>query len=52
MTDCPDHLCEMCGEEMDASDVNVEAFELSGQVVCDECADDIFEANSQFGAGA
>lgn len=39
--------CETCGEE--EIDANVEAFELSGKCVCDDCADEIFEANSQFG---
>ena len=40
--DPPDHLCEGCGEPMDASDVNVEAFEMSGRILCPECADEIF----------
>lgn len=31
---------------------NVEAFELSGEIVCDECAGEIFEESSQFGVGA
>ena len=42
--------CEVCGDS-DFSP-NVEAFELSGKIVCDECADEIFEDNSQFGVGA
>jgi hypothetical protein len=29
----------------------VEAFEVSGEIVCDECAEDVFEENSQFGVG-
>lgn len=47
----PPAHCERCGEEMEDSP-NVEAFELSGQVVCDDCAEEIFEDNSQFGVGA
>lgn len=43
-------FCERCGEE-DISP-NVEAFELSGETVCDDCAEEIFEDNSQFGMGA
>jgi hypothetical protein len=42
--------CEVCGEN-DFSP-NIEAFEISGQIVCDECADEIFEQNGQFGVGA
>lgn len=42
--------CHTCGEE-DISP-NIEAFEISGQILCDECAAEVFEANSQFGAGA
>jgi formylmethanofuran dehydrogenase subunit E len=42
--------CHTCGEENISP--NIEAFEISGKIVCDECADEIFEDNSQFGAGA
>jgi formylmethanofuran dehydrogenase subunit E len=42
--------CETCEE--DEFSPNIEAFEISGKIVCDDCADEIFEANSQFGAGA
>jgi len=42
--------CSRCGET-DFSP-NVEAFELSGETVCDDCAAAVFEANSQFGEGA
>ena len=42
--------CQRCGDE-DCSP-NVEAFELSGECVCDECAEEIFEENSQFGVGS
>jgi hypothetical protein len=33
-------LCERCGEPVEA--INVEAFEVSGQVVCEDCADEVF----------
>ena len=36
------NACEECGEE-DFSP-NIEAFEISGKCVCDDCADVIFEA--------
>jgi len=36
--------CERCGEA-DISP-NVEAYEISGECVCEECADQIFEAES------
>ncbi len=42
--------CQTCGEE-DFSP-NIEAFEISGKILCDECAEEVFEENSQFGAGA
>ena len=42
--------CETCGE--DDFSPNTEAFEISGKIVCDECAAEIFEENSQFGVGA
>lgn len=38
------HGCQRCGEE-DISP-NIEAFEISGEVVCDECADEVFQENS------
>ena len=45
--------CEVCGASWDYDLQPVlEAFEISGQLVCDECAPDIFEANGQFGVGA
>jgi hypothetical protein len=47
--DRPD-VCQRCGEECEGA--NVEAFELSGELVCDDCAEAIFEDNSQFGVGA
>jgi formylmethanofuran dehydrogenase subunit E len=48
--DNPPYGCERCGEADCCP--NTEAFELSGEVVCDECAEEILEDNSQFGAGA
>jgi hypothetical protein len=42
--------CEDCGEA--DCQPNVEAFELSGKILCDECASQVFEDNSQFGVGA
>ena len=52
MDETPDHLCEHCGEPMDASEVSVEAFELSGKILCPDCAEEVFEDNGQFGVGA
>ena len=42
--------CERCGEE----DIfrNAIAWDLSGETVCDDCAEEIIEDNSQFGMGA
>lgn len=42
--------CEICGEEEFSP--NIEAWEISGKLVCDECAEEIFEDNGQFGVGA
>ena len=42
--------CAHCGEAIE--EANVEAFELSGELVCHDCAEAIFEDNSQFGVGA
>ena len=42
--------CHRCGETEFSP--NIEAFEVCGQLTCDECADEVFEENSQFGAGA
>jgi hypothetical protein len=45
--------CEDCGASWDYDQQpNVEAFELSAKLVCDECAEAVFEDNSQFGVGA
>lgn len=42
--------CERCEAE-DFTPV-VEAYEISGQVVCEDCAEEIYDENSQFGVGA
>lgn len=34
-----DAVCESCGGGIDALDVNVESFELTGKVLCEDCAD-------------
>jgi formylmethanofuran dehydrogenase subunit E len=44
--------CASCGEDFAHFSPNVEAFEISGEIVCDDCAEAIFEDNSQFGMGA
>ena len=45
--------CPKCGEMFSEElSPNIEAFEISGSVVCDDCAEEIFEENSQFGVGA
>lgn len=38
-----DAICEDCGDELDSNDINVEAFELSGQILCKLCAEAYFE---------
>ncbi len=53
----PDHdgvlgFCEHCGCSLYTSDVNAEAYELCGDLVCHECAEEVFEDNGQFGVGA
>lgn len=51
-------FCERCERLYSSPDVensftpNVEAFEMSGEIVCDECAEEVFEENSQHGVGA
>lgn len=49
--------CAACGAQGDEfGSVNVEAFELTGELYCEECADDAIEQweedNGQFGVGA
>lgn len=47
----PNHnCCERCGD--DDFSPNIEAFEISNEVLCDDCAEEIFEQSSQFGMGA
>lgn len=43
MSELPDALCEDCGEPMDMADVNVEAFEVTGRLICAECFAEIHE---------
>jgi formylmethanofuran dehydrogenase subunit E len=45
-----EYFCEVCGESEVSP--NIEASEISGKAVCDDCADEIFEENGQFGVGA
>jgi formylmethanofuran dehydrogenase subunit E len=42
--------CSSCGE--DDFSPNIEAFELTGEILCDLCAEEAFEENGQFGVGA
>ena len=50
--------CERCEKSNSSSDPsdhfspNIEAFDISGEIVCDDCAEEIFEENDQFGMGA
>jgi hypothetical protein len=50
--------CERCDKHNSSPDPedhfspNIEAFEMSGEVVCDECSEEVFEESSQFGVGA
>lgn len=39
----PDALCEDCGEPTDMTDVNVEAFEVTGRLICAECFAELHE---------
>lgn len=44
--------CERCGEEIDETPISlVEAFEVTGEWLCDECAEEAFEAPSPEKAG-
>ena len=42
--DEPDAVCGECGEFLDATEVSVEAFEVTGQILCASCAQEAFEA--------
>jgi len=49
--------CAECGASGDDfASVNVEAYEMTGELICDDCADAVLERweddNSQFGVGA
>ena len=45
--------CAGCGEMLSEElSPNIEAFEISGQILCDDCSEEVFEDNGQFGAGA
>lgn len=39
--------CPRCGGSMDDCSVNVEAFEVFGDVVCEECADEVLDEASE-----
>lgn len=41
--------CERCRESMDGFDVNVEAFEMTGEILCPGCADEVFESDEDEG---
>lgn len=36
--------CERCKADMSGEEVSVEAFEISGQALCESCADEVFAA--------
>ena len=44
------NACHRCGET-DFSP-SIEAFEICGELTCEDCAEEVFEENDQFGAGA
>lgn len=41
--DEPDAVCGECGAFMDATEISVEAFEKTGKVLCEECAEEALE---------
>ncbi|MGE0190271.1 MAG: hypothetical protein AB7Q04_13425 [Steroidobacteraceae bacterium] len=43
-------FCSRC--ENDDFSPNIECFEVTGEIVCDDCAEEVFEEHSQFGVGA
>lgn len=43
MSELPDALCEDCGEPMDMTDLQVEAFEVTGRLICSDCFDELHE---------
>ena len=49
------HRCDKHNSSPDPEDhfsPNIEAFEMSGEIVCGECAEEVFEENSAYGVGA
>lgn len=50
--------CERCDKNNSSADIrdhfhpNIEAFQAFGEIVCDDCAEEAFEENGQFGLGA
>lgn len=50
MGETMNELCPKCAGEIGCP--NIEAYEISGEICCDECAEEVFEENSQFGVGA
>lgn len=52
----PDHeplvTCARCETPVYEDECSVEAFELCGDLVCPDCAEEVFEENGPFGVGA
>ena len=45
--------CSICGEDLEADcSPSLEAFEIVGDLVCDDCVEDVLQDHSQFGVGA
>jgi len=44
--------CVRCERYRDRADFDQEASDLLGEMVCDECAEEVMEENGQFGVGA
>ena len=36
----PDGLCERCGQPVDMTEVDVESWEMTGKLLCPDCATD------------
>jgi len=47
----PGCVCATCGEDQEFSP-NIDAFDICGELLCDECSEQVFEDNGQFGVGA
>ncbi len=42
------NFCERCKAELDGNETStVEAYELTGMLLCDDCAHDAFEADEE-----